>query len=245
MADLTNSVVQKYVQIPAGQDVGDRFDQDNFYPMDGIVDESDMAFSELFGGKLKKLTKKGGSEKGLVGEVGNLLSTRAESEGVSRLEKRLERRNRRSANRAKRRGMRITARGERQLAREQALNPQVKQTRAAIVVSAGLGVKEPIAKVEDGQGDPKDELVVEKTNSVAEKLLTKKADLDTEVVKDELAKVKTDDEALVILDEILDDENGRGKKGWKGLQTGAKVGIIAGGVVVLGLVTYLIVKASR
>tara|TARA_R110001632_G_scaffold61998_5_gene149255 strand:+ start:2111 stop:2848 length:738 start_codon:yes stop_codon:yes gene_type:complete len=245
MADLTNSEVQQYVQIPAAQDVGDRFDQDNFYPMDGIIDDNDVAFSELFGGKLKALTKAGGSKKGLLKEVGSRLQTRAEDEGVGRLDKRLERRNRRALNRAKRKGMRITARGERQIARQAALSPPVVAQGKKLSVAAGPGIKEPLGKIEDGQGDPLDERVADKFNETAKRIVLKDENLDEQVVKEELQNVKTTTEADKILTEILDKEDPRGQSGWKGVKTPVKVGIIAGGVAVLGLATFLIVKASK
>ncbi len=245
MADLTDSVVQRYVQIPAGQDVDDRFDQDNFYPMDGVIDESDVAFSELFGGRLKKMTKKGGG-KGFFKEVGGLLQTKDEAEGVSRLEKRLARRNRRAANRAKRRGMRRTARQERQMARERALNPPIKAEKNNLVAPAAPAIQQPVRNVIAGQGTPADENINNKVNALATNLANDPdTKLDRAVVKEELRKVTNPTEAAVVLDEILDDDNSRGKSGWAGMSMPAKIGIIGGGVAVLGLATFLIVRATK
>ena len=235
MADLTDSVVQEYEVIPAMQDVGNRFDQNNFYPMDGI-DIGAQEYSELFGIKSKK---KGGEgfKAGLQGLIGKA-KTANTKEGLSRLEERLEKRAKRTGFRADRRQARFDARQARRLA---SLPPEEKQ-EVSVIAQATPVIAEPVQKVSQGVATQEEEAIVVKTVAVAQKIVAKADDLDVAVVKDELKDVKTPQEADAVLNEILDPNNSKGKSGWKGMSTGVKVAIIGGGVAVLGFVTYMIVK---
>ena len=237
MADLTNSVIQRYEQIPANQDVGDRFDHDNFYPFDGVMDaQDDVEFSELWGLKRKS---KGGE--GIFKGLGRIIKTSPEKEGVSRLEKRLARRNRRAINRKLKRKMRRDARQ----ARRMALLPPPVKTAVSSLEQTGPAIAIPINKTKKGVANPQEENIAKKTVQVADKLANNKDELDVKVVKKELSDVKTSKEAEEKLNEILDPNNDTGKKGWKGLTTPIKVGIIGGSIAVLGLATFLIVKATK
>ena len=235
MADLTDSVVQEYEVIPAMQDVGNRFDQNNFYPMDGI-DIGAQEYSELFGIKSKK---KGGEgfKAGLQGLIGKA-KTANTKEGLSRLEERLEKRAKRTGFRADRRQARFDARQARRLA---SLPPEEKQ-EVSVIAQATPVIAEPVQKVSQGVATQEEEAIVVKTVAVAQKIVAKADDLDVAVVKDELKDVKTPQEADAVLNEILDPNNSKGKSGWKGMSTGVKFAIIGGGVAVLGFVTYMIVK---
>jgi len=239
MANLTNSLVQEYEVIPANQDVGNRFDQNNFYPMDGMDEMNSQEYSELFGIKSKK--KGGEGFKAGIGRLFGNAKTANTQEGLSRLEQRLQRRGERAGYRAKRKQARRDARQARQLA---ALPPAEQQELTGIAQATPV-VGVPVAKARQGVATPPEEQVAVKTAQVAQKIVQKADDLDVAVVKEEIQKAKSTQEADVVLDEILDPNNNKGKAGWKGMTTGVKVAIIGGGVAVLGLITYFIVKAQK
>ena len=243
MADLNDNLVQEYAVIPANQDIThNRFDQNNFYPMDGMDGMNTQEYSELFGIKSKK--KGGEGVKAGLGRIFKNLKGKAGTtntqEGLGRLEERLQKRGQRAGFRAKRKQARVDARQARQLA---ALPPAEKGELTALAqVTPVVGV--PVAKARQGIATPPEEQVAVKTAQVAKKIVQKADDLDVAVVKEEIQKAKTTQEADIVLNEILDPNNNKGKAGWKGMSTGIKVAIIGGGVAVLGLITFLIVKSK-
>ncbi len=235
MADLTDSVVQEYEVIPANQDVGNRFDQNNFYPMDGI-DISDQEYSEIFGIKSKK---EGGP--GLLKGLFQRGKTKDTQQGLDRLQSRLDRRGARAGFRAKRRQARIDARQARRMA---SLPPAEKQ-EVGNIASSTPAVAVPVRKATEGVATPQEEQVAVKTTQVAQKIVQQVDDLDTQAVKEVLQEVQTPQQADAVLTDILDPNTNTGKAGWKGMSTGVKVAIIGGGLAVVGLITYLIIKKGK
>ena len=241
MADLTNSVVQRYEQIPANQDVGDRFDQNNFYPMDGI-DMNDQEYSEIFGLKRKS---KGGA--GLGAGALDLIKTQNTQQGLSRLEKRLAKRNERAGFRKKRRQARRDARQARKM---QALPPQTKQNTGAVASSEPTVIAPAVQSTGQGTATPIQEAITDKVVAVANQVIADPQNTDIQAVADVLRTDVTDagasqQQASAVLDEILDPSNPKGKPGWRGLSMGAKIGIIGGGAVVLGLIAFAVVKMRK
>ena len=320
MADLTDNLVQEYEVIPANQDIGNRFDQDNFYPMDGDVeffdnDEfseargrrkarrqarktrrkamtpverkalrqkrikkfgsgakkvagyyppiamanmakkayrkhkskkemennsnfyGDEEHSELFGIKSKQ---KGGE--GIWKGITNLVKTKDTQEGVNRLDERLKKRGEKAKYRADRRTLKRDARQARKLLR---LPPEVEQETKSLGDASGV-IKQAIIETSQGIAVPQLEQIADQTIAVATKLKQPNTNLDTDAVKTVVNEAQSSvQETTQALNEILDDNNPKGQKGWAGMSNGAKAGIIGGGVVVLGLIAFGIYKISK
>jgi len=197
----------------------------------------DEDYSELFGIKSKK---KGGE--GIWKGITNLVKTKDTQEGVSRLDERLKKRGEKAKYRADRRTLRRDARQARKLLK---LPPEEQQKVKTIAGSSGI-VKNAVIEVSKGLAVPEMEQIADQTIAVAQKLSEPATKLDTDAVKTALNEAQDSvQETNQALDEILDDNNPKGQKGWAGMSNGAKAGIIGGGVVVLGLIAFGIYKISN
>ena len=143
-------------------------------------------------------------------------------------EKRILARNESKAEREERRKLKSDARLRRrnlkQVEKFEELPPVVEETVEKIV-EKNKSAKAPIEKTKEGLGNEKDEQVADKV---------------IEVAKDLVDKGSTDIPILPI------DDDGQITTSWWGTKsTGVKVAIIGGGVLVLGAITYLIVKSKK
>ena len=199
----------------------DLYDNDNFYPFSGLDTDGegiDIEFSEALGDIFKK-----GGIKGLVKNRRAGLDER-----LDKREKRISERNKAKAKREERRKLKADARLRRrnlkQVEKFEELPPVVEDTVEKIV-EKNKSAKEPIDKTKEGLGNEKDERIADKVIDVA---------------KDLVDKGSTDIPILPI------DDNGQIQTSWWGTKsTGVKVAIIGGGFLVLGTITYFIIKSKK
>jgi hypothetical protein len=225
MRHTDDDLVEDYEQLSASQNIGGgQFH--NFYD-----DEIDDEYSEAFGDFMKNI---GSKFKGLSEKI------RERGGGKD------ARRSKRKGNRAMRKGRREARRNERQ-ARKMAQNtPEVKQETKTISQASPV-VSTAVVKTASGVATPQQDIVATKTVEVAKKIQGQLPGvvLDAQAVKDEIAKIKTEKDASVVLDELLDDSNPKGQKGWAGISTLGKVGIIGGGLAVVGLTLFLVLRKKN
>lgn len=237
-----NDVIDYTVPNPSNN-VVDMFDQDNFYPFDGEMDEFydnfqnysgldadgeglDIEYSEALGGWLKNVATKAKtalqnrrsmSEDDKTQALGYKLGKRQ-----SRLKGRMDRRKMRQEARQTRRNMRQI-----KLVKEQ--TPEVKQKIADIVtlsIPENPTIKEAVDKTAEGLATPKQEQTTQTVVEEAKKaVIENKTDLP--IIADDKGKTEVKD------------------SWWKKLPLGGKIGIIAGGVLVLGLGTWGVIKISK
>ena len=217
--------IAKFDVMNASNKVTDMYDNDNFYPFSGLDTDGeglDIEFSEALGDNFKKIFSKGGV-KGLVNKRRAGLDERLDARN-----KRILARNESKAAREERRKLKADARLKRrnlkQVEKFEELPPVVEETVEKIV-EKNKSAKAPIEKTKEGLGNEKDERI---------------ADTVIDVAKDLVDKGSTDIPTLPI------DVDGQIKTSWWGTKsTGVKVAIIGGGFLVLGAITYFIVKSKK
>lgn len=228
------SVIERYTAASASAPASDVFDADNFYSMmDGDfaseIGGIDSDFSEADGQFKTKL-------KGALSKVKDAQANRKEgldsrlSSKEDATAERIDRRDKRSASRASRKNMR-------QVAKMQRLDAK-KQKAVATVVTKNPEVKTAVDATANGTATPQEEKITDAVIATA-----------TEMVEGgygeaPVMNVNTQTGEVVVTDEAKKAATDTSSK-WKGLTTGAKIGIIGGGAFAVGLIIFAIVKASK
>lgn len=238
-----NDVI-RYTAATATDNVTDRLDGDNFYPMDGIEDDFyedfsgldadengvDSEFSEALGSLFKK--KRGQDGQGLFGgKLKGLLSNRQEGLG-DRLSAREERLRKRKDRRLQRQTARKTRRNLRQVSLVKNNPPQVQQNMASIVTANSVNAPQLKTSVDN----------------MAEGIANQVEEQQTQVVIQEANKMVQTGETTPPIIEI-DGTTGSVKEvkdtWWKKQSLGVKIAIIGGGTVALGFAIWGITKISK
>ena len=222
MRHTDDDLVEDYEQLSASQNIGGG-EFHNFYD-----DEIDDEYSEAFGDFMKNI---GSKFKGLSEKI----RERGGGKGA--------RQSKRQGKRAVRKGRRQARRDERQARKMAQVTPDVKQETKSISQASPV-VSTAVVRTAGGVATPQQDIVATKTVDVAKKIKGQIPGvvLDAQAVKNEIAKITTEQEATVVLDELLDDNNPKGQKGWAGIPTLGKVGIIGGGLAVVGLTLFLVLR---
>jgi hypothetical protein len=217
------SNVIKYQSPSATQTAVDTFDSDNFYPFDGGLDGelSDIEFSDASGNFKNKL-------KGALGKVSGAVQKRQSGQS-QRLSNRADKQSGRISRKNERGVARTARKNARQMSKTKAIEENPPLNRAL----NNLEVKNPeltvpLDKNKIGEASPKEEKTLDDAALIATELVSTPNEPAPEVV--------------------IDDKTGAvtvKKNGWKGLSKGAKIGIIAGSALTLGLIVFAIVKSTK
>jgi hypothetical protein len=230
-----NDVI-KYTATTASDNVTDMYDADNFYPMDGIEDDYyedmsgfssytgldadgeglDIEYSEAFGDFVKKIGK------GLKGGL-----QKFKSRGGGRDARRSRRRSKRDVRRARRQ----ERRNRRQMELVKSQDPQT-QMNVAKIVSANATesptLKPSVDNTARGTATPIEEQAATTVITEAKKMTV------TGATEPPVVKTTTTGQVTEVDDSW-----------WAKQNTGSKVAIIGGGVVVLALSVWGITKIAK
>lgn len=245
----------KYSVIPANQDVSDRFDADNFYEydtsdFDGLLTSDDIEFSEAFGDKFRDAF---GKVKGAFSRKDRAGRTRQRREGglFSGIKSKLEdfragaedratgratRFDARMTRRQKRKDERLRRRNVRQAMKIQSLPENTQKGLDDLGNNPkpdNQNLSNSIDNTKAGTGTTQDESLTDQATNIVNEAISAGVDpADIGVVID------TSNPQNPTVEPDMESK-------WKLMSTGAKVGIIGGGVVVAGLIVFAIVKASK
>lgn len=245
-----NDVI-RYTAATASDNVTDRLDGDNFYPMDGIEDDFyedfsgldadengvDSEFSEALGSLFKrKSTPRFGSGgqggQGLFGgKLKGLLSNRQEGLG-DRLSAREEKLRGRQDRRSQRQTARETRRNLRQVSLVKNNPPQVQQNIASIVTANSVNapqLKTSVDNMAEGIANQVEEqqtqVVIQEANKMVQTGETTPPIIEIDVTTGSVTEVKD--------------------TWWKKQSLGVKIAIIGGGTIALGFAIWGITKISK
>ena len=231
---MKNNVI-KYTAASAAVNAVDTLDRDDFYPFDGVME--DVEFSDALGDFAKKV----GS--GIKGKVEKFKDKRKERQSgqTSRLGNKEKKLRDRLSRKDERKTSRQTRKNLRQISRTKAIaeNPPLN-TALNELATKNPELKLPLDKNKEGQGSPKDEKTLDDAAQIAKDLAAKRAQEELEGKgKDELEPTPK-----VIIDETTGAVTKDGNS-FSNLSTIAKVGIIGGGALTLGLIVFAIVKSTK
>jgi len=218
---MKNNVI-KYTAASAAVNAVDTLDRDDFYPLDGVME--DVEFSDALG----DFDKKVGS--GIKGGVQKFKTKREErqSEQTSRLGERERKLIGKLSRKDERKMARETRKNLRQISLTKAIveNPPVN-VKLNSLASLNPELKAPFDNNKEGLASQKDEKTL----------------IDAAAIATELAASPNEPTPKVIIDETTGAVTKANS--FSNLSTIAKVGIIGGGVLTLGLIVFAIVKVTN
>ena len=219
---MKNNVI-KYTAASAAVNAVDTLDRDDFYPFDGVME--DVEFSDALGDFAKKV----GS--GIKGQVEKFKDRREQRQSgqTSRLGNKEKKLRDRLSRKDERKTSRQTRKDLRQISRTKAIveNPPVN-AKLKSLASLNPELKAPLDNNKEGLANQKDEKTL----------------IDAAAIATELAATPNEPTPKVIIDETTGAVTKDGNS-FSNLSTIAKVGIIGGGVLTLGLIVFAIVKVTK